>query len=81
MVCLQNGKYLSKIESGVIMKDLFDIRAYAKEKRMGERFTERIIDDIENETMTEQEFDNICFYIDCCADGEKEVEERKNLFC
>lgn len=47
---------------------LFEIRAYAKGKGFSERRIERLIDEIENGFMTKEEFEDICFAIDCEAE-------------
>ena len=47
---------------------LFEIRSYAKEKGFSEKRIERLIDEIECGFMTKEEFEDICFGIDCEAE-------------
>lgn len=47
------------------MKTLNDLRAYAKERGMSERDIERLIDEIPYDTLTESDYDDYCFAIDC----------------
>ena len=47
------------------MKSLNDLRAYAKGKGMSERDIERLIDEISNDELTESDYDDYCFAIDC----------------
>ena len=47
------------------MKTLNDLRGYAKEKGMSERDIERLIDEISNDELTESDYNDYCFAIDC----------------